>query len=818
MIYTLEDILLIEILVYMVDVPPLKYILNAKGQTVREFLSDIDVSQLSEDKIYASGMTGHDMRNMILAMRKRPHILDAFIADTNYDEAYGGGGGISAVFVNDAEAEAVVAFRGTASNEWTDDFVGANQIDSLQQINALEWYKRVYEKHNLKNYTVTVTGHSKGGNKAKYIAILNDTPARCIAFDGQGFSDKFIDFYRKRIQKRQGIIENHNIDYDYVNILLNDVGKKTYYEGFNYGSAGFVEAHSPKTFFNYLGDGDFELRVNPNGQKPEMQILDQFINSLNRSGVSEKEKSETGELLGMLVEKAFAIGDEHTVSSYISFLCDMIGDAKYSDNTAFILAFCIRYSKVNPDFLKALKGIMTSFKADHVVKIIDVFDELINSKKLWAVMNVSNFLIMHVNVMVVRQIQGIARKHDIELTDKQVKSVLQIVCMTKEMMKTIEIEMDGSDYVVDDEDDLDEPEVEIPSDLKIVVLAGGLSTERNLSLKNGYAISESLKEKGHRVILLDSFMGYDEQEIIIDDAFANTDKYTLAKRKISDELPDLWAVKKRRTDQSSAYFGPNVLQICKQSDIVFIALHGASGENGKVQATFDLLGIDYTGCDYFSSAVSSKKSVAKELMAGAGIPVAKGYCVYKNFDIPNPSEMGLDYPVIVKPNNGGIGLGISVASDFVAYNKALRDAFKWDDEILVEEYVPGREFAVGTLCGKALPVLEVPPLRSRKDGQGVTMTGEKMKTCPADISEKLTRELSEAAEAVADVLGVLAYGKVDFIVRDDDTYICIECDSLPQLYPDSDLAIEANAAGMTYEELCEKIMRTSLVDRAFLNV
>ena len=817
MIYTLEDILLFEVLVYMVDVPPLKYILNAKGKTVREYLDEIDISQLEEDKIYASAMTGNDMRNIILAMKKRPHILDAFIADTNYDEAYGGGGGISAVFLNNAEKEAVVAFRGTASNEWTDDFVGANQIDSLQQINALEWYKRVYEKHGLKNYSVTVTGHSKGGNKAKYIAILNDTPARCISFDGQGFSDKFIEYYRKRIQKRQGVIENHNIDYDYVNILLNDVGKRTYYEGFNYGSGGFVEAHSPKTFFNYLGEGDFTLKINPNGQKPEMQILDQFINSMNRSGVSEKEKSETGELLGMLVEKAFAIGDEHTVSSYISFLCDMIGDEKYSDNTAFILAFCIRYSKGNPDFLKALKGIMMSFKADHVVKIIDILDELINSKKLWAVMNVSNFLIMHVNVIVVRQIQHIAAKHDIELTDKQVKGVLQIVCMTKEMLKTLEIEMDGSDYVVDDEE-TDEPEVEIPSDLKIVVLAGGLSTERNLSLKNGYAISETLREKGHKVILLDSFMGYEDREIIIENAFDDTDKYTLAKRKISDELPDLWAVKKRRKDQSSAYFGPNVLQICKQSDIVFIALHGASGENGKVQATFDLLGIDYTGCDYFSSAVSSKKSVAKELMAGAGIPVAKGYCVYKNFDIPDPIEMGLDYPVIVKPNNGGIGLGISVANDTVAYKKALREAFKWDEEILVEEYVPGREFAVGTLCGKALPVLEVPPLRSRKEGQGMSLTGKQMKTCPAQVSEALSEELTKAAETVVDVLGVLAYAKVDFIVRDDDTYICIECDSLPQLYPDSDMAIEAKAAGMTYEELCEKIMRTSLVDRAFLNV
>ncbi len=810
MIYKLEDILLIEILVYMVDVPPLKYILNAKGMTVGEFLDGIDISQLVDDKVYATAMTGNDLRNILLAIRKRPHILEAYIAETNCDEEYGGGGGISALFLNDAECEAVVAFRGTASNEWTDDFLGANQVDSLQQINALEWYKRVYEKYDLKNYSVTVTGHSKGGNKAKYIAILNNTPDRCIAFDGQGFSDKFIEHYRKQIRERQGIIENHNIDYDYVNILMNDVGSRTYYEGFNYGSGGFVEAHSPKTFFNYLGDGDFTLRINPNGQKPQMQILDQFINSMIRSGVSEKEKSETNKLVGMLVEKAFAIGEEHTVSSYISFLCDMIGDEQYSDNTAYLLAFCIRYSRLNPDFFRALKDIMTSFKADHVVKIINMFEDIIGSKKLWALMNVSHFLIMHVNVVLVRQIQSIIRKKsDIELTDDQVRGVLQIICMTKDMLKTLDINMDGSDHEVDDLPSDEDEEIEIPENLNIVVLAGGLSTERNLSLKSGYSLSETLRKKGHNVILLDSFMGYDEREMIINNAFDDTEKYSLAKRKISDELPDLWAVKKRRTDQSNAYFGPNVLQICKQSDIVFIALHGANGENGKVQATFDLLGIDYTGCDHFSSAISSKKSVAKDIIMNAGVPVPKGYCVYRNAEIPDPVEMGIDFPVIVKPNNGGIGLGISVANDSVAYQKALREAFKWDSEILVEEYVAGREFAVGTLCGKSLPVLEVPPLKNRKN-QGMSLSGKSIKTCPAAISEDLSKKLREAAETVSEVLGVLAYSKVDFIVRDDDTFICLECDSLPQLYADSDLAIEAEAAGMSYEDLCEKIMRTSL--------
>jgi len=807
--YKMDELLLIELLTYLPDKFPFTSVLNADDRTVREYLNTIDVSKIEDEEIYNSCMNGFDWKNILMALEKKPNILDAFIAQPHLDTAYGGGGGISAVFLNDREMEAVVAFRGTASNEWVDDFEGANQVDSLQQINALEWYKSVYQKLGLEDYTVTVIGHSKGGNKAKYITILNDTPARCVAFDGQGFSDEFIEHYRKRILKRQDVIENHNIDFDYVNILMNDVGKKTYYVGFDYGKFGFAESHSPNTFFDFGENGEYSMRVNPNGQRPEMQILDQFINSMIRSGVSKKEQAETNKLVGILVEKAFAIGKDNTVSEYINFLCDLVGDPTYSDNTAYLLAFCIKYANQNPDFLKALKDIMVNFHAEGTVKIIEMFEDLLTSKKISAIIDLSNFLILHVNSMVVKQVQNLCRKkYGVELTADQVRGVLQIVCMTKEMLKTLELQMDGSDVVIEESEE--EEHIELPENLNIVVLAGGLSNERNLSLKSGYVVSQVLEEKGHHVILLDAFMGYEEQEQIIQNAFEDPKKYSLALQNIPNDIPDLWAVKKRRKDQSGSYFGPNVLQLCRQADLVFLALHGANGENGKVQAAFDLLGIDYTGCDYFSSAISSNKSVSKQLLEEAGIPVPKGFCVYKGGEQEEPEAFGISYPVIVKPNNGGIGLGISVANDKVSYQKALKEAFRWESEILVEEYVSGREFAVGTLEGKAFPVIEVLPLETRNKEKGMSLQGETVQKCPAELPEKVAKEFMETAEKVSQVLGVTAYSKVDFIMRSDGSYVCLECDSLPQLYQDAHLVQEAKAAGVSFGDLCDKILKMSL--------
>ncbi|MBQ9326378.1 MAG: DUF2974 domain-containing protein [Clostridia bacterium] len=810
MLYQTDELLFLEHLTYMTDVAPFHSILDCDGMTVGAFLHTIDRSQIEDGVEYSFFMNGFDWKNVLLAMDKKPQLLEARIAQTHLDKAYGGGGGVSVLFLHDQEKEAVVAFRGTSDNEWLDDFLGANQVDSLQQINAMEWFKKIYEQFSLQDWDVTVIGHSKGGNKAKYIAVLSDLPKRCVAFDGQGFSDEFMEHYSRRIQMRQGIIENHNIDFDYVNILLNDIGRSTYYYGYDYGKHGFAESHGVNTFFDFGENGEYTMRVNPNGQRPEMQALDQFINSMVRSGLSQKEKEENNALVGMIVEKGFGIGTEHTIPEYINFICDLLRDPQYSDNTAYLLAFTIKYSRQNPHFLTSVRDIMHNFQADNIVRIVDMLQDLIDSQRLSRIINLSDFLIHHVSGVLVKQVQALCqKKYGISLSADQIKGVLQIVCMTKDMLKNLIIDMDGADRVVTDF--VEEPaHLDLPEHLQIVVLAGGLSNERNLSLRSGYLVSRVLAEKGHHVILLDSFMGYGDKEEIIANAFENPEKYTLMLSEIPDGIPDLWAVKKRRADQSSAYFGPNVLQICRQADLVFIALHGAEGENGKVQATFDLLGIDYTGSDYFSSALSSNKSVSKQLLMYAGIPVPKGFLVSHERTIPEPESQGLTYPVIIKPNNGGIGLGISVANDKVSYQKALKEAFRWENELIVEEYVTGREFAVGFLDGKALPVIEVLPLATRDKAFGKSLRGDYQKKCPADIPEELARKLQETAEKVSDVLGVVAYGKVDFIVRSDQSFVCLECDSLPQLYRDAHLLLEAQTAGMSFDQLYSHIMEMSL--------
>lgn len=807
--FKIDELLLIENLTYISDIKPLISIVNQDGKTVKEYLDTIPLNEIIDDKDYASYMTGYDFKNLILAMKKSEVIKNLLIKATHVDEAFGGGGGISCVLLDENKKQAVVVFRGTSDAEWTDDFIGANKVDTYQQVNALEWYKQMLNEYHLDEYYITVVGHSKGGNKAKYITILDKSVDRCFSIDGQGFSDKFFEHYKKEILERKDIIENHNIDFDYVNLLMNDIGRKTYYEGYEYGKGGFAEAHCPNTFFHFTSPGVYEIHVNPNGQRPEMQILDQFINSMIRSAINDKERSENNQLVGALVEKAFTLDPTNlNLSDYVSYLCDMVGDPQYVDNAAYLLSFCIIYIKKNPNFLQALRDIMTYFKSENILDILDMIEDLVTSKKLNSLLNLSNFLILHVSNVVVKYVQSFVRKkYNVELTKDQIIKVLQIVSLTKNMLKSLELNMDGSDIAV--EEVINDTPEKLPENLNIVVLARGLSNERNISLNTGVKVAEILKEKGHKVILLDAFMGYLKNEIIIENAFENPDTYSLEIDTIPTGIPDLWAVKKRRADQSSAFFGPNVLQICKQSDLVFIALHGANGENGKVQAAFDLLGIDYTGCDYFSSAISSNKTVSKELLANAGIPVPNGFLVKKSEKITYPKDHNISYPVIVKPNNGGIGLGISTCMDDTAYIKALQEAFKWENDIIVEEYIVGREFAVGTLNLKALPVLEVLPLNA-SEKTGLTPDGKKSQKCPANIPSKLSNSLMKTASLASKVLGLNSYSKVDFIVKPDGSYVCLECDSLPQLNPNSHLIIEAKEAGIDFIEFCEAVVKASL--------
>ncbi|MCR4898078.1 MAG: ATP-grasp domain-containing protein [Acholeplasmatales bacterium] len=807
--YTLDELLLFENLTYLADVPPFRSPFGFDDLTLGEFLKRIDFEQIDDEKDYASFITGYDWKNMITAILNKPHMTKCIMKETHVDQAYGGGLGFSLVFLSEDSKEAIVAFRGTATNEWTDDFLGANQIDSLQQINCLEWYKMVYNKLHLIDYHVTVVGHSKGGNKAKYITILNDTVQRCVSFDGQGFSDKFMNHYKDRILKRQDVIENHNIDYDFVNILMNDIGVKNYYFGYGYGHGGFAESHAPNTFFDFSSLGNYEMRLNPDGQASEMKVLSQFINSMIRSAYDDKERSENNKLVGTLVEKGFSIIEkEICLEDFIKVLFDLVSNELYKENFAYLISYVIKYAKQNEDFIPALKGVMNHFNNENGVKIIDVVADLVNSKKLNAILSVSNFLINHANKFICKRIQSyLIKKYDITLSIDQIQQLLQIISLIKQTIKELEINFDGSGITVTEsvinENDIDDK-------LDIVVLSGGLSYERNMSLHTGYMVYKELMKLGHNVILLDSYMGYGEEEILIDNPFSDSEKYSLEISKIEDDIPDLWAVKKRRMSDSTSYFGPNVIQICKKADLVFLALHGENGDNGKVQATFDLLGIDYTGTDYASSHISSNKMLSKQIFNENGINTCKGYTLIKGNKILEPKDLNINYPVIIKPNNGGIGLGISLAKDKKSYYKSLDEAFLWDDEVLVEEYINGREFSVGILDNKALPVLEILPLNCKNRDLGDNLDVIKAKRCPAEIDEHLSNKLQKLALKASNSLNLKCYSKVDFILKDSGEIICVECDSLPQLNPYSYLAVMAKEDGITFDKFLSKIIQLSL--------
>ena len=158
--------------------------------------------------------------------------------------------------------------------------------------------------------------------------------------------------------------------------------------------------------------------------------------------------------------------------------------------------------------------------------------------------------------------------------------------------------------------------------MKIVVLAGGISTERDVSLVSGMGIYKALKSKGHQVMLLDVFLGYANEDW--KNVFEKDVDWTASVGAIKDQNPDIDAVKALRPDWKKNFFGPHVIDICQQADVVFMALHGENGENGKIQACFDLNGIRYTGTDYVSSAICMNKAISKDLFAAGGVPTPVG--------------------------------------------------------------------------------------------------------------------------------------------------------------------------------------------------
>ena len=350
-------------------------------------------------------------------------------------------------------------------------------------------------------------------------------------------------------------------------------------------------------------------------------------------------------------------------------------------------------------------------------------------------------------------------------------------------------------------------EGEIP--MKIVVLAGGISTERDVSLVSGISVCRALRENGHRAIFVDLFLGLPEVPADLETLFDAPDGLCPQVR-IQAAPADLEAVRHSRADQSPSHFGPHVLDICAQADIVFLALHGQDGEDGRVQATFDLLGIRYTGTDYVSSALSMDKSLTKEIFAFYGIPAPAGVQIRKDAEMAK-GACPVAFPCVVKACRGGSSVGVSIAHDDKEYQEAVRDAFLYDDEAVVEQYIEGREFTCAVIDGKALPIVEIAPLNGFYDYKNKYQPGSTIETCPADLSPELTAEMQRYAEMAYEALGMRSYARMDFMMdASDHSIYCLEANTLPGMTPTSLLPQEAAVIGMSFEDLCEKLIEVSL--------
>ena len=335
--------------------------------------------------------------------------------------------------------------------------------------------------------------------------------------------------------------------------------------------------------------------------------------------------------------------------------------------------------------------------------------------------------------------------------------------------------------------------------MKIAVLAGGISTERDVSLVSGREIYKALKKKGHDVLLLDVYLGVETPSI--EDIFSRGDEFLPKADDVKEESPDLEAVKAMRKDGGKTFFGPNVLEICKRADVVFIALHGENGENGKIQAAFDLDAITYTGTDSVSAALAMDKALTKEILTYYNIKTPKGYRLKKGeTDTQRP-----EFPAVVKVTNGGSSVGVYIAGGETEYENAKKEAFALGNEILVEQYIKGREFSVGVIDGKALPVIEIAPAAGFFDYKSKYQSGASTETCPADLSEELTEKMQDTAERVFKALRLTQYARMDIIMDAEENMYCLEANTHPGMTPGSLLPKEAKAAGISFEDLCEML-------------
>ena len=347
--------------------------------------------------------------------------------------------------------------------------------------------------------------------------------------------------------------------------------------------------------------------------------------------------------------------------------------------------------------------------------------------------------------------------------------------------------------------------------MKIVVLAGGISPERDVSLCSASLISNALLKKGHEVALVDIYLGLsqgcDLEKLFVTKASGKSFSYS-----VPETEPDLEALIAQNGGRREL-IGPGVIEICKKADAVFLGCHGGMGENGRLQAVLDCYNIPYTGSSYIGCALAMDKALSKNLFVTNGIPTPDWLLYNPEKDSLSEVRAKIGLPCAVKPIGCGSSCGVSLVHNEEEWEPAIKYSTKYEKICLIEKMISGREFSIGILDGKALPVIEIRPKQGFYDYKNKYQADATEEICPAPLSEEKTARVQKLALSVHRLLGLGNYSRVDFLLSDkDDKFYCLEANNLPGMTPNSLLPQEARAVGISYEDLCEKLVLSARVN------
>jgi D-alanine-D-alanine ligase len=321
--------------------------------------------------------------------------------------------------------------------------------------------------------------------------------------------------------------------------------------------------------------------------------------------------------------------------------------------------------------------------------------------------------------------------------------------------------------------------------MKVAVLLGGNSPERQVSLDSGKNIAQALRSNGYDVIEFDP--GLATRELIHNFG-------------IDYNGP---------IEQERSLYINLLLLSMLEIDVVFNGLHGGEGENGVIQVLLETMGLKFTGPGSIACMLAMDKEFSKMLLLQNGLPTAKFLTIRNKTDKVEGID-GLNYPVIVKPADGGSSLGHTVLKDNNGLPKAIDFAFEYGNKVLVEEFISGMEIAAGILDGTALPLVHIKPRHDLYDYECKYTPGMSSYECPADLDESITKAVQKNALKMYNILGCTSYSRVDFLVKNNKDMYILEANTLPGMTATSLIPKAAKAIGYSFEALIEKIVQDAL--------